>query len=265
MNGYEGVATPMGPLPAQTFLDVLDSPGGAEALARRIFPWWSRTLDQDFWIRTLRALLWTEVEWRGARTPWESHVHKAALALGARFRDALDGEVCQAVDELAALSQDPERFIVPQPGGIGYLRYTRAFFLPGGWRINLAGYYVEQLEDDGKTVCLWFGNEEIRGTSFTITSDGHRAEIWSEELAGQPDLEAIGCTFRLRPAPKPSKSVPGFFNALAEIQTRDRNGNIQLLVLTLFDDEENLIPRLTEIAQGVWFDEPTVGTGEPGN
>ena len=265
MSGYEGVATPLGPMPIQFFLDALDSPGDTEASARQIFPWWSTTLNQEFWLNTLRALLWTEVEWRYPRTPWESHVHRAALALGARFRNALDKQTCLAVDELAALSQDCDTFDIPSPEGIGYRRHPRAFFLPGGWRINLPGYYIEQLEDDGKTICLWFGTEEIRGSSFTIALDEGGGEIWSEELANEPDREAIRCTFRLHPVPKPSESHVGFFDAFAEVQMRDRNGNIQLLILSLFGREENLVPRLAEIAKGVWFDEPATGVGQRGN
>ncbi|HEY5711267.1 MAG TPA: hypothetical protein VIT38_05170 [Allosphingosinicella sp.] len=264
MDGYEGVATPLGPVPAQLLPNVPDSLDETEALARRIFPWWSPTFDQEFWINSLRALMWTEVEWRAARTPWESHVHKAALELGMRLRPSLDADLSQAVDELAAISPDKETFVAPSPMGIGYLRRRRGFFLPGPWRINLPGYYIEQAEDDGTTTCLWFGNEEIRGSSFTITPKDSGEEVWSEKLVNEPTHEANGCIFRLQPAAKHSISCDGFFDAFAEVQTRSKDGNIQLLILSLFDTHENLIPRLAEITQRVWFDEPSSGSGGVG-
>lgn len=253
---FRDVATPLGPVRNQLFLDAPDSSEDAEALARQIFPWWSKALDQEFWMNTLRALLWTEVQWRAARTPWESHVRQAALALGARCGSSLDKDLARAVDELAELSGDPESFAIPAAEGVGYKRRKRAFLLPGPWRINLPGYYIELDEDDGSTTCLWYENEEIRGSSFTIQTDDAAANIWSAELEGEPDRKGKGCTFRIQPHPSPSEDSPGYFNGLAEFVARDREGNVRLLVVSVYDAEENLTPRLVEIAENVWFDEP---------
>jgi hypothetical protein len=43
MDSYDGVATPLGPLPIQFFLDALDAPDDAREGAQKIFPWWSVT------------------------------------------------------------------------------------------------------------------------------------------------------------------------------------------------------------------------------
>jgi hypothetical protein len=267
-DGYDGVATPLGIVPGQQFLDTLDDPSEAEALAKRIFPWWSLETDQEFWLNTLRALLWTEVEWRGARTSWETHVHSAALALGKRVGSFIDVPLRRAVDELAWLSIKGDDRTAPVNEGIGYLRRKRAFFLPGPWRINLPGYYIEQIEDDGNTTCLWFGEEEVRGTSFTMAPKEGREEdgfIWGDELADQSDHDGNGLTYRHDPAPRPSSNCPGFFDATAEFQTRAADGNTHLLILSLFSREENLIPRLEEIAKGVWLEGPRRGDVEQGH
>jgi hypothetical protein len=256
MDGYEGVATPLGPVAARRFLDVLDVPSDAETLAKRLYPWWGREIDQAFWVSALRALLWTDVRWRGARTRWETHVHSAALTLGERLRSVLDAPMRQAVTELASLSRDGESFIVPSRDGIGYLRRKRAFFLTGNWRIDLPGYYIEQLEDEGNTVCLWFGAEEIRGSSFALTpKSGETNElVWGTELAGQPDRRGNGFTYRLDPTSRPSTTDAGFYHTTGEFQAMDANGSLHLLILSLCGTEEDLTPRLSQIAEGVWLD-----------
>jgi hypothetical protein len=256
IDGYEGVATPLGPLPMQFFLKALDDADDAQDCARRVFPWWSSTLNQEFWISTIRSVLWTEVEWRAARTPWERHVHSVALSIGSRLRRVLDAGMGAALDELAALSGDDETFAAPAPDGIGYLRRQRAFFLPGRWRINLPGYFIEQSEDDGETTCLWFGTQEIRGSSFTFTPKDAQSPTWSRELTNRPDQQGKSCIFRLPDAAKPSKNSEGFFHANAEFRATDQKGKAHLLMLSLFDAKSDLMPRLAEIAQGVWFDPP---------
>jgi hypothetical protein len=256
IDGYEGVATPLGPLPIQYFVEALDEADDAQGCARCVFPWWSTRLDQEFWINTIRSLLWTEVEWRAARTPWERHVHRVALSMGSRLRRVLDARMGAALDELAALSGDDETFPAPTPDGIGYLRRQRVFFLPGRWRINLPGYFIEQSEDGGETTCLWFGTQEIRGSSFTFTPKDAQSPTWSRELASRLDQQGKSCIFRLPNAAKPSKNSEGFFHANAEFRAMDQKGKAHLLMLSLFDAKSDLMPRLAEIAQGVWFDPP---------
>jgi hypothetical protein len=268
IDGYDGVATPLGPVPAQRFLDVLNAPADAEHLARRIYPWWGVETDQQFWIGTLRAMLWTEAEWRAARTPWETHVHEVALSIGERLRDVLNTPLRRAVEELAARSQDVDDFVRPSPEGIGYLRRRRAFFLTGHWRINLPGYYIEQIEDEGSTVCLWFGNEEIRTSSFRFDpaqGNGGRYYTWSDALATAPDRDGKGHTYRIEPVPRPSDGNAGYFQMSAEFQTRDADGTVQLLLLSLFSSEGDLTARMSQIAEGVYFDRPRPGDGNRGH
>ena len=256
VDGYEGVATPLGPLPIRFFIEALDDADDAEDCARHVFPWWSSTFDQEFWTNAIRSLLWTEVEWRAARTPWERHVHSAALSMGSRLRTVLDAQIGAALDELAALPGDDETFVVPTPDGVGYLRRQRAFFLPGRWRINLPGYFIEQSEDNGETTCLWFGTQEIRGSSFTFAPKDGQSPTGSRKLADRSDQAGKSCTFRLPEAAERSGTIEGFFHATAEFRATDRKGTAQLLMLSLFDAKSDLVPRLAEIAQGVWFDPP---------
>jgi hypothetical protein len=269
MAAYDhgGVATPMGILPDRLLRDLPHSPAHAEDLARRIFPWWSQRIGEEFWVSTLRALFWTEVTWRAPRTLWERHVHAVVRLLAKRFHCVLDPDLIDAVDELDVLSGDPEIFIAPSANGIGYLRRSRAFFLTGRWGIDLPGYYIEQLEDEGSTVCLWFGDEEIRGSSFTMTpKSGHEDEfVWDEKLEGQPDHHGNGFIYRLEPAPRPSGCNTGSYQMTAEFQAKDADGNVQLMILSLFGADEDLSPRLSEIAERVWLEQPRSMAGASGH
>jgi hypothetical protein len=265
MAAYDhgGVATPLGILPDRLLRDVPNSDADAEALARRIFPWWAQNLDREFWVNTLRAVFWTEVSWRAPRTTWESHIDQVVHSLAARLGTSVDADLAMGVGELDALSIDRETFNPPSPTGIGYLRHKRTFFLTGGWRIDLPGYYIEQLEDEGNTVCLWFGDEEIRGSFFIITPDAGREDnafAWDEELAGQPDRNGNGFTYRLVPAPRPA-SHPGFHHAKGEFQTYDAEGNVVLMILSLFGVGEDLSSRLSEVAECVRYEEPRRAAG----
>ena len=128
--------------------------------------------------------------------------------------------------------------------GIGYLRRTRAFSIGGGWRVNLPGYYIEQVEDDGDTICFGFGEEEIRGSSFIMApkeNETGTAFRWDEELAGQPDREGEGFTYRYDPVAKPSVSCPGYFSARAEFQTRDLEEHAHLLILSIFSPSDRSV------------------------
>jgi hypothetical protein len=148
------------------------------------------------------------------------HVHGAALNVGARLRAILDADLCAALDELARISADCDSFVTPLPGGIGYGRRERAFFLPGPWRINLPGYYVEQSEDDSETTCLWFATEEIRGSSFSFTPKDPQQQEWGKGFAGQPDQAGKSCTFRLAGDARAAKDSDGFFTPLRNSRRR---------------------------------------------
>lgn len=251
MDGFSGVATPLGPMPLQFFLDA--GRGQSTDDAREIFPWWDDDCQSDdFWRRTLRATLWAETEWRAPQRPWESHVHTGVFAAARRCTHA--PEIEAAVKELSRLVDIPVGVAMAPAAGVGWGRVGRAFFLPGPWRINLPGYYVEIIENDGGTTCLWFGDEEIRGSSFTLTLKQPGKYAWAQDMADAEEYAASTHHFRMTP-PRAS-SVEGFWTAKAECQTIDASGEGQLLVLSLFGREQNLLPRLETLARNVWFDPP---------
>jgi hypothetical protein len=261
IDGYEGVATPLGPMPLEFFLRLADSRDATAIDAETIFPWWSRTLEDDFWRRTLVALLWTEVEWRAPRTPWERRVHAWVFALSQRLRDRAGADISSAIEDLKSVSGDAERFLPPGKSGIGYLRNSRTFFLPGPWRVNLPGYYIEETEDDGGTTCLWFGSEEVRASSFNYDLAEPGAFRWSEALAREQEVQGLSCRYRLPSTARPSSVVDGSYSITGEFQAMDESGVGQMLILSVFGPEREIAGRLEEIATAVWFDPPKRAPG----
>lgn len=261
IDGADGVATPLGPMPLDFFLEA----GTAERResAPEIYPWWDEDSSGDaFWRNALRSILWTEAEWRAPQRPWEEHVHASAFAAARRCTHA--PEIEAAVKELTELAQSSiEDGHVPAPGGIGWGRVSRAFFLPGPWRINLPGYYVETIENDGGTTCLWFGDEEVRGSSFTLTLKEPGVLAWDKALADA--AEHAAATHRFRMAHPRASSVEGFWTAKAECQVIDASGQGQLLILSLFSRAQNLLPRLEALARDVWFDPPPPRAAKQGD
>lgn len=250
LGGHRGVATLMGELSLEGFLAREE---GLGYCPENVFPWWNDAIDADFWKRTLFATLWGEVEWRQARTPWEKHVHAAALNAAER---AGSNEAAIALAELRAIqSRASNVFLTPDPGGIGWRKRPRGFFMPGPWRITLPGHYIESLEDEGNTKCLWFGDEEIRASSFTLSLKPSAEIGWGRDFQNEPESIASTHRFRLNPRVKKS-STDGFWIAFAECQTIDAKGVGHLLVLSLLGNTVDLLPRLSDLAGLVWFDPP---------
>lgn len=254
---HDSVATPMGPLPVNFVVEASDEPHAAEDNARRVFPWWSKAADNQFRLNTLRALLWTVVDWRAPRSPWEEHVHKAVFRLAARCNLANEPDIETAIAELTVLSARADQFIPPSARGIGYGRHTRRFSLPGNWRIKLPGYYIEAEENDGDTVCLWFGSEEIRGSSLKFTFKDASSLQWPEPFQDSPEHVLDRCSYRLAPIVEASEHHDGCFTAMALLRSIDSDGTGHVLVLTLFDMKPDLMPRLEFIASRVSFEPPT--------
>lgn len=240
-------------MPIAFFTNALHDIERLEENARRIFPWWDKHLDRRFWTDTLRAMLWTDVCWRAPRTPWESFAIDAANSAANRLDLTQQQDLQVGLCDLNKLAENPDDFTLPSAQGIGYRRKKIAYFLTGPWRINLPGSYVEQQEEDGSTICLWFGSEEIRGSSWTHKDD--HALSWHESLEGRPTHVGSTCTYRVG-VTKKSKEVPDAYLASANFYATNQGEGKHLLHLSLFTFDPNAHDRLTEIANGVWASPP---------
>jgi len=251
-GAFTGVATPMGPLPLEHFTE--NDPLLGEQRELAIFPWWDDALDECFWQRFVQTMLWAEVEWRAARSPWERYVRDATLY--AAKRTALSPELASAMAEFERLQAD-EGFSAPSSEGIGWRRRDRGYYLPGPWRLIMPGYYIHQIEDDGSTTCVWFGNEEVRGSSMTISPKTPGETSWSKRFADAAEHDAGRFKFRLDTNVTPSRDHPGFGTVGAECQAFDQQGQGHILLLSLFAPTTCELPkRIEEVARSVFFDPP---------
>lgn len=252
-NEFDGVATPMGPLPVAFFKNALHDTEHLIENARRIFPWWNTHLDEDFWLNVVRATLWAEVEWRPPRTPWETYVLKAASRAGTHIDLERETKLADAFIELNDLVELTDNPIAPKSQGIGYRRGKRSFRLTGPWHINLPGYYIEQWEDDGTTLCLWFGSEEVRGSSWTHSPEpGIR---WHRDFADCEEISGPTCKYRVGAA-RAAKDQAGGFHVAANFHATNNPAKGQLLHLSLFTLEPNARERMIELAKEVWAEPP---------
>jgi hypothetical protein len=265
-NTKDGVATPIGPLPVEFFTDALADRQHLIDKAAYFFPWWQPDPDQAFWENTLRATIWTEVEWRKAVTAWERHVHATVFAIDALIKPPPGGVIGNAIAELKQLTQSSHDYPLPRPGCPGWRRRERAFFLPGPWRINLPGYYISDDEDDGGTTLLQFGEDEIRGSSWVITVKPGTGITWPERfIASQEYTTKWGtrCAYRLVTAPELSDKWPGYASVTAEFRPDQEGDRQHLLMVTLFGPSPGILARFESIASGVWFNPPRAAPVAP--
>jgi len=255
MDREDGVSTPLGPLPAKFFIDAIDDAETLNTNAERFYPWWDSACYAAFWRKTSRALLWTEVEWRVPRTDYERFLLQAANGAAGHVNLDSDGELSAALRELNDLAAHEDAFEPPRKNGIGYGKRRRAFILPGRWRINLPGYYIEQIEQNGETTCLWFGTEEIRGSSLTF-NEARSDFPWSTRFRDSQDNQSGTCTFRLSPTARPTSDDPNFHIVSAEFFTKHPDGKFENLLISLCDARADLLRRLEEIAREVWYEAP---------
>jgi len=253
IEGFDAVAAPMGPLPFAFFRNALHDTEHLVENARRVFPWWNKTADHEFWMNALRAMLWAEVEWRAPRTPWETFVLGAVNAAASHLDLGHEPELAAALHELNELSSSADVFVAPPAQGVGYRRGKRVFHLTGPWRINLPAYYIEQPEDEGTTICLWFGSEEIRASSW-VHQDKQKMS-WHKTFSDCQEYASSTCRYRVSATQASTGDTTGFY-ASADFHATNNPAKGHLLHLTFFSFDPKAHERLSELAKEVWADPP---------
>lgn len=256
------VLTPMGPIDRSVIVQLASADDDTvREAASTFFPWWHEPENGRFWLSTLRALLWGEVEWRAPRGAWESHVHKATEIAAATLRRLdvnLPPDLKEALDQWEGSRRAPR----PIAGEIGYRRTPRDFELTGGWRVRLPGHYLEDNERDGETIVLREPDfEEVRGTSFRFSqADRHTKEPpsleWPPSLADAKEHVRPTFSFRMPASPHPAREG-GWRSATAHcVARREGEGSLLLLTVTRQAEPDVLLARVREVCDEVVFDPP---------
>lgn len=172
-----GLFTPSGPLSASWCRDFLAGKD-ADAKCREFYVWWNKERDADYWRKLACMILWSEVKWRPATSEGEARTWGLALAaaeeaekLGAA--SALPGAELAELRELLEWDEDaPCR--EPSPKGIGYYRHNVRWMLPDNWSMELAGYFIEYVEESeaGDGESMWHFNDRlVRITTLSADPD----------------------------------------------------------------------------------------------
>ncbi len=192
-------ASQMGEWPREWFerLVTADEPELGR-LAEQFFPWWERGVTA----KTLRGLglarSWVDLRWVVPADDNERRLCESVLGCFVRARE-LDGSLAlpeAEVQELAALLAPDAPLRAPRPEGVGFLRRSMSLPIPGGWSIDLPGYYGAQLEDDGGAQVYWFAGRTVRGSSLSFRAKTPRtpAEVLGAASAEKGELPlALSC------------------------------------------------------------------------
>ncbi len=143
------------------------------ARCREFYMWWDRQRDAAYWRKLGLALLWTEIPWRPPADEAEENTCRLALEALDRAitRDPKQPIPAAAMNELAEiLDLDPEEDELrpPDPGGIGYHRRTMRRHAPGGWSLEVPGYFFREWNEEDGQLSFWFGDRSTFISSYHI-------------------------------------------------------------------------------------------------
>lgn len=152
-------------------------------MAEQFFPWWERGVTAG----TLRGLglarSWVDLRWAVPDDDDERRLCESVLDCFTRARE-LDGslELPEAeVRELAALLAPGATPRVPRREGVGFRRREMTVPIPGGWSIDLPGYFRAHPEDGGRIQVYGFSGRTVQGSSLSFRTKTPRGP---EEVLG---------------------------------------------------------------------------------
>jgi hypothetical protein len=159
------------------------------ALASDYFSWWERGVSA----RNLRsfalARCWMDIRWTAPHDATERALLASTVAAfddAARLDPALP--IPAEAQELRRLLAPDAASTAPDPTGIGYLRRAMARSLPGDWTIDLPGYFLGELEEDGETQVYFFSDKAVRGSSVSLKGpEGATAADLLRSMTNEPD------------------------------------------------------------------------------
>lgn len=162
------IISPMGEWNRSWFKALLDA-SAAEQIraARAFFPWWDEGPGAGA-IRNLGLIVaWNDVMWRPPHTQLEAQAHALALKCFRRARQ-LDRDIelpTREMTELEALQELDQSGMTPAPDGIGFRRRALRHPLPGGWSVEMPGYFSRD-DEEGGTIHWFHGDRSVHQTSY---------------------------------------------------------------------------------------------------
>jgi len=194
-DGFAASATGVWP---REFFERLSAGGDDhDEASRAYFPWW----DEGLTASNLRAFglvrCWMDVRWVIPESDEERWLYESVLECFDAARRLDHGLSLPEPDitELRELLDPNAELDAPYPKGIGYLRGLMKRPLPGGWTVELPGYYSSELEQDGGVQVYWFADRTVRGSSISfVAPEGNTAR----DALGVGGSEAYQSPLQLR-------------------------------------------------------------------
>jgi hypothetical protein len=172
ITGQHFASTWLGPLDRKWFEEVAETEiQNLHEKGREFFPWWDQEMDALFWKNCGLSYAWFYLPWNVPIRLKERELYQLALDCFKKAKE-LDPTVHlpeQEMEEIQILlSKKTPDSIPPKHGLIGYRRALMNKFVSGGWRIEIPGYYYEDVENNGTTTLFWFGERTVRVSSITV-------------------------------------------------------------------------------------------------
>ena len=186
--------TPLGYFTRQWLARIAQDENELRRVGGDFFPWWNQPCDALFWKRLALVNAWCNLPWTVPQNEDQADSYRMTLIAFDQARE-LSPELLLPEDEITELEQllasqcnDPPR---SSPRRIGYRRHLMRRSLPGGWLIELPGYYETFDEDEGSITVYWFADRTVRGSSFSIGKEGSQSpparEVLDDMFAGETE------------------------------------------------------------------------------
>jgi hypothetical protein len=195
------IMTQLGPRNRDWLRDLADAEQPPIEAAEEYYVWWNLDADASFWVKTGRAIAWTDLRWTQPldnEQKFRLELVNRCFEIAHRLDDSADIPM-EEWREIGTLLQEGAASDSPPPdvfkSRIGYRRHLMRFGLTGGWSIELPGYYYDATEDDHTTLVFWFKNRTVRASSWSWDAEEPRTvdESLAYRLAKstEPGVELI--------------------------------------------------------------------------
>lgn len=142
------------------------------------FPWWNKEPDALFWLKTALVLLWTDCPWHEPISEGEVNLYYLihdCLEEAYKLNKGLEFPWHEWMQILTYLKDEKKieklKSIIPSDYSLHHIGFHKEIMLQsltGGWKIEVPGYFYNELERNGETSLYWYEDKTIQSSSFSL-------------------------------------------------------------------------------------------------
>lgn len=164
--------TPLGPRD-RDWWEMAANPAHTRRISPEFYGWWNKDHDAAARLNLGLGLMWSIIRWHPPESEAEAQLITLALdaADSAITEDPSLNVPASEMNELSELLEaDPEESMPPPPSpdGIGYYRHPQHVLGPGGWSIEVPGYFYVQPQEDGNGSVLHYSDRTIHLSAYGL-------------------------------------------------------------------------------------------------